>query len=216
MKTVGLVSGALALLVASVSAAPTDYPAPPGGYPAPPGGWENVKYPPGTGEGLPSYPPPGGKGDCQNGPFKFTSTYHIVATPDQVINGTTPTGGLPGCTGFYDFGINSDIDLICWSIKLVGFRGEYQSPARTATHVHQAARGATGPPRLAFPNPAGTGNERFSYGCMTGPFTTGILANGQDTGTGFRVKQIEDNPSGFFADVHSSLAVPGAVRGQLP
>jgi hypothetical protein len=40
--------------------------------------------------------------------------------------------------------------------------------------------------------------------------------NGQDTGAGFRVSQIEDNPSGFFADVHSSLAVPGAVRGQLP
>jgi hypothetical protein len=29
------------------------------------------------------------------------------------------------------------------------------------------------------------------------------------------VKRIEDNPSGFFADVHSSEAVPGAVRGQF-
>lgn len=165
MKAVGVLPGAVALLLASVSATPIDYPAPPGGY-------ENVKYPPGTGAGLPSYPtPPGGypgAGDCQNGPFKFTSTYHVVATPDQVRNGTTPTGGLPGCTGFYDFGINSDLDLICYSIKLVGFRGEYQSPARTATHVHQAARGQAGPPRLAFPNPSGTGHERFSYGCMTG------------------------------------------------
>lgn len=42
------------------------------------------------------------------------------------------------------------------------------------------------------------------------------MANGQDTGTGFKVSQIEENPSGFFADVHSSLAVPGAVRGQFP
>ena len=32
---------------------------------------------------------------------------------------------------------------------------------------------------------------------------------------GFKVAQIEDNPSAFMADVHSSLAVPGAVRGQL-
>lgn len=32
---------------------------------------------------------------CDDGPFKFTSTYNIIATPDQVINGTTPTGGLP-------------------------------------------------------------------------------------------------------------------------
>merc|ERR1711915_899552 len=38
--------------------------------------------------------------------------------------------------------------------------------------------------------------------CMDGPFE-------------FTVKQIEDNPSAFFTDVHSSLAVPGAVRGQL-
>ena len=136
-----ILSGALALLVASTSAAPTDY------------------YPPsGKCEGR----------DCQNGPFKFTSTYHVVATPDQVVNGTTPTGGLPGCTGFYDLGINSDMDLICWSIKLVNFRGDYQSPALTATHIHQAARGASGPPRIVFPNPVGEGNERFSYGCKTG------------------------------------------------
>jgi CHRD domain len=159
-----ILSGALALLAASASAAPS------GGYPAPPGGYDEIKYPAGTGENLPYYPPPSGKGECRNGPFKFTSTYSIVATPDQVVNGTTPTGGLPGCTGIYDFGINSDLDLICWSIKLVGFRGNYTSPARTATHIHQAARGASGPPRVTFPNPVGTGNERSSYGCQTGKF----------------------------------------------
>jgi CHRD domain len=164
MKSAGILSGAIALLTASVAALPTD-------YPAPPGGWESVKYPADAGKNLPYYPPPKdgyGNGGCKNGPFKFTSTYSVVATPDQVVNGTTPTGGLPGCTGFYDFGINSDLDLICYSIKLVGFRGQYQSPARTATHLHQAARGQSGPPRLAFPNPAGDGLERFSYGCMMG------------------------------------------------
>ncbi|KAK3674054.1 hypothetical protein LTR78_005901 [Recurvomyces mirabilis] len=153
--------------------------------------------------------------DCKNGPFEFTSTYNIVATPDQVVNGTTPTGGLPGAIGYYNFGINSDKDLICWSITLNGFRGNYQSPARTATHIHQAAKGASGPPRLAFPNPVGDEKEAISVGCMTGPFTTGVSTNGVDSGAGFKVKQIEDDPAAFFADVHSSLAVPGAVRGQL-
>lgn len=177
MKTVGVLAGAFTLLVASAAAIPTDYPAPPGGY-------ENVKYPKGTGENLHEYPaPPGGwesvdysrgngrggdDDDCKNGPFTFTSTYHIVATPDQVVNGTTPTGGLPGCTGFYDLGINSNLNLICFNIRLVNFRGNYQSPARTATHLHEAARGQSGPPRIAFPNPVGDGNERFSYGCLTG------------------------------------------------
>lgn len=49
-----------------------------------------------------------------------------------------------------------------------------------------------------------------------GPFTTGLKIEGRDTGEGFKLSQIEANPSGFFADVHSSLAVPGAVRGQFP
>lgn len=28
-------------------------------------------------------------------PFEFTSSFSVKATPDQVVNGTTPTGGLP-------------------------------------------------------------------------------------------------------------------------
>ena len=40
--------------------------------------------------------------------------------------------------------------------------------------------------------------------------TTGI-----DTGDGFKVKQIEDNPAGFFCDAHTVKYVPGVVRGQL-
>lgn len=150
--------------------------------------------------------------------FQFSSTQLVKATPDQVVNGTTRTGGLPGASGTYNFGINSQTDTICYNITLYGFRGEYQSPAATATHVHEAALGASGPPRIAFPNPqpvAGSNDVRNSVGCLTGPFKTGLLANGVDTGDGFKVASIEKNPAGFFADVHSSLAVPGAVRGQL-
>jgi hypothetical protein len=97
--------------------------------------------------------------------------------------------------------------------------GPYRSPAKTATHIHEAAKGKTGPPRLAFPNPepadAGADVVKYSMGCMTGPFTTGVIANGQDTGTGFTLKQIEANPAGFFTDSHTVKYVPGVVRGQL-
>merc|ERR1712071_616419 len=133
---------------------------------------------------------------CMDGPFEFTSTYSVVATPDQVVNSDNEfTGGLEGTKGFY----------------------EYQSAADTSTHIHEAPKGQAGPPRLAFPNPVpvGDGKKRISIGCMMGPYETGIVSNGQDTGAGFTVKQIEDNPSAFFTDVHSSLAVPGAVRAQL-
>ena len=48
------------------------------------------------------------------GPFTFTSTYNLVATPDKVVNGTTLTPGEPGSMGFYNYGINSDLDIICY------------------------------------------------------------------------------------------------------
>lgn len=51
---------------------------------------------------------------------------------------------------------------------------------------------------------------------MTGPFTTGLNGtDGKDTGTGFMVKQIEDDPAMFFADAHTNLFSLGVVRGQL-
>lgn len=208
MKSV-IISSTFALLAATASAVPlekrTDFPPPAGGF-------ENVNYPPGTGENLDSYPPPSGgfeniqyppgigsnaAGCPASGPFTFTSTFHIEATPDQVVNGTTnptPTGGLPGALGFYDFGINSDLDLICYSIKFVGFRGNYQSAARTATHVHAGAKGQNGPPRLVFPNPTGDGNERFSYGCMQGKSSCGPMLY-------------------LFADVYfQDLSLPACLR----
>lgn len=93
--------------------------------------------------------------------------------------------------------------------------GPYQSMARTATHIHQGPRGRAGPPRIALPNPEGPEDRKISTGCLTGPFKTGILANGVDTGDGFHVRDIVANPSNFFTDTHTSRFVPGAVRGQL-
>jgi len=172
-------------------------------------------------------------------PFHFTSVYHVVATPDQVVNGTTPTPGEPGAIGYYNYGINSELDVICYvsfaslsihgkfwrannctqNITLKGVTGGYQSAAKTATHIHEAAKGASGPPRIAFPNPLPISDDpsvvRRSVGCLTGPFESGILSNGVDTGAGFMVKQIEENPAGFFTDAHTMKYVPGVVRGQL-
>ena len=151
--------------------------------------------------------------------FPFTSTYHVIATPDQVVDtNNTFTGGLAGAKGLYKLGINSAENTICYNITLYDFQGNYQSPALTATHLHEAVKGKAGPPRIAFPNPTPIGgNLRRSVGCLVGPFKTGLNVTGTQTDTGatFHVSQIEANPKGFFADVHSSLAVAGAVRGQL-
>ncbi|KAG7417980.1 hypothetical protein LZL87_001361 [Fusarium oxysporum] len=149
-------------------------------------------------------------------PFTFTSIWEVLATPDQVVDADNKyTGGLKGSKGLFKFGINSNEDVICYNITLYGFRGDYQSPANTATHIHEAVKGKSGPPRIAFPNPVGDEKSRNAVGCLQGPFRTGVIQNGQDTGIGFTLKQIEKNPEKFFADSHSSLAVPGAFRGQL-
>ena len=157
-------------------------------------------------------------------PTEFTSKYEITATPGQVVNANnTLTGGLAGAQGLYKFSLNSKDNTICYDITLTRFLGDYSSPASTATHIHEAVVAKSGPPRIAFPNPveveAGS-NIRRSVGCIQGTqdgFVTGLTnaMTGKDQGFGFTVKRIEDNPAGFFADVHSSQAVPGAVRGQF-
>lgn len=150
--------------------------------------------------------------------FTFTSTHAVSAVPEEVVNGTEATGGLSGASGTFHFGINSAANMICYNITLHNFQGDFESPATTATHIHEAARGASGPPRIAFPNPEPVDGDvalRNSAGCLKGPFTTGVMVDGKDSGEGFHVNMIEASPSAFMADTHSSLALPGAVRGQL-
>jgi hypothetical protein len=77
-------------------------------------------------------------------------------------------------------------------------------------------KGKVGPPRLAFPNPKGPDHRRVSYGCLTGPFFVGTNNTaGIDNAAGFQVKQIVDNPKGFFTDSHTVQFSAGVVRGQL-
>lgn len=151
-------------------------------------------------------------------PSSFTSAYTVNATPDNIIdpNGA-PVAGQAGASGTFTFQINSDQEIICYDITLSGVTPPFQSMAKTATHVHQAAAGTNGPPRIAFPNPVDTGNGQLkSSGCLQGPFTTGLTGtDGADTGTGFTLASIEANPAGFSADTHTAANVPGAVRGQL-
>jgi len=150
-------------------------------------------------------------------PSSFTSAFTVMATPDQVLNADgVATPGPAGATGTFTFKVNSTLDIICYDITVSGISGDYQSPAKTATHIHAAAAGAAGPPRIAFPNPAPIGDgPRTSTGCLQGPFTTGVVANGADTGTGFTLTQLEANPAAFAADTHTVANPAGAVRGQL-
>ena len=149
-------------------------------------------------------------------PATFTSAFTAMATPDMVINSDgVPTPGEPGASGTFTYRINSDTEVICYDITLDGVTPPYQSPAKTATHIHEAA-GKAGPPRIALPNPEDDGTGTLvSEGCLQGPFTTGVAPDGTDTGEGFTLDQIEADPSAYYTDTHTSAFTAGAVRGQL-
>ncbi len=150
-------------------------------------------------------------------PASFTSMFTAMATPDMVVNAQgAPTPGEAGATGTFNYRLNSDEEIICYDITLRGVTPPFQSPARTATHIHEGDPGNAGPPRIALPNPedAGDGTRR-SKGCLRGPFTTGVAVDGADTGAGFSLARIEADPSAFFTDTHTSAYTAGAVRGQL-
>ncbi|MGQ3011478.1 CHRD domain-containing protein, partial [Microbacterium aurantiacum] len=150
-------------------------------------------------------------------PSSFTSAFTVMATPGNVVNNDgVAAPGEEGATGTFTFRINSDEEIICYDIRLEGVSGDYESPARTATHIHQADAGQPGPPRIAFPNPEPVGDgPRTASGCLQGPFTTGIENDGVDTGEGFSLAEIEANPAGFSADSHTADFAAGVVRGQL-
>lgn len=150
-------------------------------------------------------------------PPSFTSAFTVNATPDAVVDADgAPAPGQPGSGGVFTFRLNSQLDIICYDITLTGVSGDYQSPAKTATHIHQSVAGVSGPPRIAFPNPAPIGEgPRTSSGCLQGPFTTGVVRDGMDTGAGFTVAEIEADPAAFAADAHTVDFTAGVVRGQL-
>ncbi|MEJ5943804.1 CHRD domain-containing protein [Pseudokineococcus basanitobsidens] len=150
-------------------------------------------------------------------PDSFTSAFTAELTPGAVVDADgEATGGDPDGSGTMELRINSDDEVVCYDITTQDVEPPYESPARTATHVHEAPQGRPGPPRLAFPNPEGEGSTRTSSGCLQGPFTTGIEGDdGEDTGASFSLAEIEADPAAFFGDTHTASAVPGAVRGQL-
>lgn len=150
-------------------------------------------------------------------PATFTSAFTAMATPDMVVNSDgVPTPGPQGASGTFTYMINSDEEIICYDISVRGITPPYESPAKTATHIHEASAGDSGPPRLAFPNPVDDGSGTLvSSGCLQGPFTTGVVNEGTDTGEGFSLAEIEANPSAFFTDTHTAANPAGAVRGQL-
>lgn len=56
----------------------------------------------------------------------------------MVLRLRIPTPGTAGPWGTFNYRINSDLEIICYEITITGITAPYQSPANTATHIHQA------------------------------------------------------------------------------
>lgn len=151
-------------------------------------------------------------------PASFTSAFTAMATADEVVaNDEDAPAGEDGISGTATFRLNSDQDIICYEIDLEG-QETFSSPANTATHIHEGARGEAGPPRLVFPDPNGSDGTLTADGCIQGPFETGVEPDddGVDAAEGFTVAQIEADPTGFYFDTHGDgFEANGSIRGQL-
>ena len=77
---------------------------------------------------------------------KFTSTWKVVGTPDQVVlaNGTAAPGE-PSSIGYYNFGINSEKDLICW-VRVVSPCYQRRTNIASSISSSRAPLGHTSPP----------------------------------------------------------------------
>ncbi|HEY7064659.1 MAG TPA: CHRD domain-containing protein [Chloroflexota bacterium] len=106
--------------------------------------------------------------------------------------GEVPGPGAP--TGHGAAGITMDPTLrtICYSLHVVGI-----APA-TAAHIHEGAAGVAGGVVVPFDAP-------------TGGDTSGCAQNLDPE----LVARIQQNPAGFYVNVHNADFPNGAIRGQL-
>lgn len=81
-------------------------------------------------------------------PSSFTSMFTSTTSPGMVVNAEgMPAPGPDGATGTWNYRLNSGMEIICYGITVSGISVNYQSPARTATHIRTAAGGVPEPRR---------------------------------------------------------------------
>lgn len=100
--------------------------------------------------------------------------FSVDLNPEEVID-----GGTDGASGTAEISLYPDDETICFSITTDDVAPPYESPANTATHIHEAPEGDDGPPVVVFPDPQprdpDAEYERTSAGCLPGvlAFQTG-------------------------------------------
>jgi hypothetical protein len=123
-----------------------------------------------------------------------------LPTGTTLLKSTAMTGANerpgPGDTdgaGMGAFMFNPDKGRLCYTL----FARNITLPA-TGAHIHRGAADASGPVVIPFTNPTAAGT---SSGCVT--VDAALL------------REVQQNPAGFYSNIHSSEFSGGAVRQQL-
>ncbi|WP_114578339.1 CHRD domain-containing protein [Saliphagus sp. LR7] len=118
---------------------------------------------------------PGGSVRAQLHGEPGTTEFSVEMSPDEVVD-----DGTEGATGTAHLVLDPEEEVICFDLSFCRITPPYESPANTATHIHEGDTGDTGPPVICFPDPHPRDPEaegpRTSVGCLPGvlAFETGV------------------------------------------
>lgn len=104
-----------------------------------------------------------------------------------------PGPGDPDGTGTAEVTLNPGIGEVCFHIEVANIA----LPA-TLAHIHVGGAATFGPPVVTLTPPGSSGSS------------TGCVSANRDL-----VRDIMENPAGYYVNVHNSPFPNGAVRGQL-
>ncbi len=115
------------------------------------------------------------------------ASYTATLSPDEEV----PNKGPAGASGTAKVDINTDTNQVCYELTPSGL-----SEQPSAAHIHQGAKGASGPIHIDF----------------------AIATNGLKncvTSDAAKVSAVTANPAGFYVNIHTASYAAGAMRGQL-
>ena len=118
------------------------------------------------------------------------NTVTLKATLTGAAEGSQP--GNPNGSGSATIALNDTAQTVCYSITVSGI-GQ-----ATAAHIHKGAAGQSGPIVV----PLGAPTNGSAQGCT----------NNVNPDT---IRAIEQNPAGYYVNVHTAAYPNGAIRGQL-
>jgi hypothetical protein len=151
----------------------------------------------GTGSAIATGHGDGGRheGDHPDGHDKAGTALFAQLSGRKEISMTTGERGAGDLDGFGSASFTFDGDQVCFGITVANL----DDPV-VAAHIHRGRKFENGPVVVPLTHPA-TGNPGASSGCVT--IDAALAA------------EIQADPRGFYANVHTMAFPNGAVRGQL-